>query len=329
MKKLFRFFAIALAPFSAAVADVNLDTFDYPHQVERYAFNSQQTELEMAYMDYPASESQIGTVVLLHGKNFSGAYFQQTAESLSSAGFRVITPDQIGFGKSTKPLHYQFSFAQLAGNTVSLLESLGVDQFHLLGHSMGGMLASRMSLMYPDRVASLTLLNPIGLEDWAKKGVPYTTVDGWYQSELNKSAAKIRKYQLESYYDGKWKPEYDAGVEMLSNFISSPDYPRMAWVQALAYDMIFTQPVIHEFENIQVPTLLIIGQRDRTALGKNLVSKEVKASLGNYVALGENAHRLIPDSKLIELVGIGHLPHIESFPEFIAGFTSFIGDNPK
>ena len=55
------------------------------------------------------------TAVLLHGKNFCAATWQATIGVLAAAGYRVIAPDQIGFCKSSKPEHYQFSFQQLAG----------------------------------------------------------------------------------------------------------------------------------------------------------------------------------------------------------------------
>jgi len=46
----------------------------------------------------------------LHGKNFSGAYWQDTMTALLAEGYRVVAPDQIGFGKSSKPAHFQYSF---------------------------------------------------------------------------------------------------------------------------------------------------------------------------------------------------------------------------
>lgn len=310
---------------SVSQADIRLEHIEYPFEEQVFEFSSQQQALEMVYMDLPsASDSTRGTVLLLHGKNFSGSYFKETAQALSKAGFRVLMPDQIGFGKSTKPAHYQYSFHQLAENTKALLESKGVSNVHVLGHSMGGMVASRFALMYPEVTTSLTLLNPIGLEDWKAKGVPYQDIDAWYTSELNKTGEKIRAYQLDSYYDGKWKDAYDPWVELLVAFIDSPDYPRMAWNQALTYDMIFTQPVVHEFPQLAMPTLLVIGQRDRTALGKGSVSPELRAQLGNYPELGRTAHAAIPQSELVEMEGIGHLPHIEDFEHFIAPYLDFL-----
>ena len=290
MRKLIGVGVIVMAWAAAASGQgLRLEGYDYPYPAKVFAFESQQQTLEMAYMDVAPAGAARGTVMLLHGKNFSGSYFGETIAALRTKGFRVIVPDQIGFGKSTKPAHYQFTFEQLALNTRALLDSLGVGPVQVLGHSMGGMLATRFALMFPERTASLTLLNPIGLEDWQQLGVPYTPIDTWYAQELAKTPAKIRAYQRKSYYDGKWREAYDPWVEQLASLNASPDYARMAWDQALTYDMIFTQPVVHEFGHLGMPVLLIIGQRDRTALGKPLVAEELRARLGNYPALGRAA----------------------------------------
>lgn len=308
----------------SAAAGIRLEGFDYPYPEKTYRFENQRQELEMVYMDVPATGAERGVALLLHGKNFSGSYFGETAAALSAAGWRVVIPDQIGFGKATKPAHYHYTFAQLARNTRGLLAELGVERVQVLGHSMGGMLATRFALMYPEATTSLTLLNPIGLEDWQAKGVPYSGVDAWYAQELAKTAKKIRAYQLESYYDNQWKEAYDPWVEQLASFGESPEYARMAWNQALTYDMVFTQPVVHEFPRLQMPTLLVIGGRDRTALNKGAASPELRRELGNYPVLGRAAQAAIPGAELVELEGVGHLPHIETFDRFIAPYLEFL-----
>lgn len=302
---------------------LRLENFEYPFAVSVFAFHDQQQDLEMAYMDVKPEKTNGETVVLLHGKNFSGAYWEETAQRLAADGYRVVIPDQIGFGKSSKPAHYQFTFQSLAANTLALLDEIGAEKTHVLGHSMGGMLASRFALMFPERTQSLILENPIGLEDW-KTLVPYPGIDAWYKGELKTTAEGIQKYQLESYYDGKWKPEYQPWVDMLVGMVKSEGYATVAWNQALTYDMIFTQPVVYEFPLLQVPTLLIIGQRDTTALGKNTVPEEIAKTMGNYPVLGKKAAAAIPNSKLVEIEGIGHLPHIESFERFIQPLLAFL-----
>lgn len=322
--------AWVLGTLTVVAGGIRLEDYAYPFPEKVHRFENQQQRLEMIYMDVGPSGPTRGTVVLLHGKNFSGSYFGQTAAALREAGYRVIIPDQVGFGKASKPEHYHFTFQQLARNTESLLEAVAVNEpIHLLGHSMGGMLATRFARMFPERVATLTLLNPIGLEDWQAKGVPYTSVDENYRQELAKTPQAIRDYQLKFYYDGQWRGEYDPWVEQLASFSHSPEYPRMAWNQALTSDMVFTQPVVHEFGQVRVPTLLIVGQRDRTAIGAAAAPPKVRETLGNYPELGRAAQKAFPQADLVELDGVGHLPHIEAFDRFIMPYLRFIERHSK
>ena len=317
------FTQLAFAQEGVKKLDPNLSNYRYPFEVEYLELNIQKKSLSMAYMDVKAAVPNNRNIVLLHGKNFNGAYWETTVEALTNNGYRVIVPDQIGFGKSSKPQEFQYSFHQLAANTKALLESLQIEKAAILGHSMGGMLATRFALMYPDLTEKLILVNPIGLEDY-KRLVPYQPVDWWYKNELEKDYRQIKQYQIDNYYDGKWKPEYEEWVNILAGWTLHEDYSLVAWNAALTYDMIFTQPVVHEFKDVKAPTLLIIGTRDRTALGKALVEESVRKTMGLYPELGKETNEKIQDSRLIELEGIGHLPHIESFEEFIAPLLDFL-----
>lgn len=212
----------------------------------------------------------------------------------------------------------------LADNTRQLLDHLDIDTTILLGHSMGGMLATRFALMYPERTERLVLENPIGLEDW-KTQVPYRAVTEWYAQELSKTEEGLREYQKKNYYHGEWREEYEPWVQILYRWTLSPEYPRLAWVNALTYDMIFTQPVVYEFPEIQVPVLLIIGQRDRTALGKDLVHASVADSLGDYPRLGAAVAAAIPDATLVELDDVGHIPHLEAPGAFHDALLAYLG----
>ena len=306
------------------VLDIMLTNYEYPFNVEFFNFESQQQELKMAYMDIQPKNSNGEVIVLMHGKNFNGAYWETTVDALTNEGYRVIAPDQVGFGKSSKPKSYQFSFQQLALNTKELLNHLSIDKVSVIGHSMGGMLATRFTLMYPEVVDKMVLENPIGLEDW-KLVAPYTSIDQHYENELQASYESTREYQLTFYYDNNWKPEYDEWVYLLTGWVEHPDYPTVAWNNAQTADMIFTQPVLYEFQNIEVPTLLIIGTRDRTAIGKNNVENEsIRDKMGLYQYLGKETQNRIPGSKLVEIDNIGHLPHIESFDLFINPLKEFL-----
>ena len=305
------------SPVFATTYGPELQGFEYPYPLKHFAFQSQGKTLQMGYMDVPAKGTPNGrSVVLMHGQNFCGATWEGSIKALSDAGYRVIAPDQIGFCTSSKPDHYQYSFQQLANNTHQLLEKLGIQKATLLGHSTGGMLATRYALMYPEQTEQLAMVNPIGLEDWKALGVPSLTVDQWYERELKVSAEGIRKYQLTTYYVGRWKPEYERWVDMYAGLSNGPGHTRVAWNSALIYDMIFTQPVYYEFKHLQMPTLLLIGTADNTAIGKDVAPPAVKAKLGDYAVLGKQVARLIPHATLVEFPGLGHAPQMEEPEQF-------------
>ena len=159
------------------------------------------------------------------------------------AGYRVVVPDQIGFCKSSKPQACQFGLHQLAANTHALVASVGAERPIVIGHSMGGMLAMRYALMYPREMVGLVVVNPIGLEDWKAKGVPFATVDQLYERELKTSFDSIKKYQLTAYYAGEWKSQYDRWVKMLAGMYAGEGGKLVAWNQALTSNMI--QPARH------------------------------------------------------------------------------------
>lgn len=289
-----------------------LQGFEYPHPLHQFPFESQGQALKMGFMDVaPTGKANGRTAVLMHGKNFCAATWEDSIKALGAAGYRVVAVDQIGFCTSTKPEHYQYSFQQLADNTHALLASLGIDKADVVGHSTGGMLATRYALMYPQNTGKLVLVNPIGLEDWKALGVPWRSVDQWYQRELKLSADGIRKYEQSTYYVGRWKPEYDRWVDMLAGLNKGPGHTIVAWNSALIYDMIFTQPVFYELPNLKVPTVLMIGDADTTAIGSDIAPPDVKAKLGHYNVLGKETAKKIPGARLVEFPGMGHAPQME------------------
>ena len=306
-----------------ASLNATLDGYEYPFPVRQLPLKLEGQTLRMAYMDVPASAKANGrTVVLLHGKNFFGAYWRETIKALTAAGFRVVVPDQIGFGKSDKPdLHY--SFHQLARNTKHLLDTLGVQRAVVVGHSMGGMLATRFALQYPEATEKLVLENPIGLEDY-RVGVPFQSVDQAEATERKSTEESIRKYHA-TYYPQGYPKAHDEWLLPLAAQIRHPDFAQVARANALTFDMIYQQPVSYEFSRVQVPTLLIIGQDDRTVVGKGLVKDpKVLAAMGQYPELGRRTAAQIKGAKLVPLAGIGHIPHLEAPAEFRKALLAFL-----
>ena len=292
----------------------------YPYPVHYLALQIEEKPARMAYMDVQPAKSNGETVVLLHGKTFNGFYWKDVIAFLAANGYRVVVPDQVGWGLSDKPnIHY--SFHLLAHNTKQLLDSLGISKAHVVGHSMGGMLATRFALMYPKTVDKLIYENPIGLEDY-KTFVPYRTVEEQYAGELKATYESLKSYQ-KSYYP-EWKPEYEPYVAAQYEALQYPDFRQATWASALTYQMIYEQPVVYEFRQISQPTLIILGQEDRTVVGKNLLPKEEAARHGQYPQLGKLLQQQIKGSRLVELKGIGHIPHIQALPQFRQALLSFL-----
>ena len=303
--------------------NATLDGYEYPYPVKTLPLKLEGQTVRMAYMDVaPTARTNGRTVVLLHGKNFFGAYWRETIKALTQAGFRVVVPDQVGFGKSDKAaLHY--SFHQLARNTKHLLDTLGIAKTVVVGHSMGGMLATRFALLYPETTERLVLENPIGLEDY-RVGVPFQSVDESLATELKTTEESIRKYHA-TYYPNGYPAAHDEWVRPLAAQVGHPDFPKVALASALTYQMIYQQPVAYEFSRVAVPTLLIIGQQDRTVVGKGLVKdSKVLATLGQYPALGKRTADQIRGAKLVALEKIGHIPHLEAPKEFQAALLGFL-----
>jgi len=308
---LFVLTASVFADDQAPEYDARLSGYPYPFEVHTFKFDSQRQNLEMAYMHLPARGGR-PTVLLLHGKNFAADYWEGTANYLHEKGYGVLMPDQVGFGKSSKPEHYQFSFEALAHNTRRLVNTLGIDKLMVMGHSMGGMLATRYALNYADTVEQLVLVNPVGLEDYLRY-VQYKDPAFFYDSERSKTIDQVRAYQRKNYYDGQWSEDYEALIQIHAGWMNGPDWERIAWNNALTTDMIFTGSVANEFDQLTVPTHLILGVRDTTGPGRDWKKDGVNYQLGRYDRLGQTLVEQVPEARLYELEGVGHMPQFEAF----------------
>lgn len=296
----------------------DLQRFDYPAPVRWFTSPSQGRPVRMAYLDYaPTAASNGTTIVLLHGKNFCAATWDETARGLAAAGYRVIAPDQVGFCKSSKPAGYQYSFHAMAALTGALLDRAGVGKVVLVGHSTGGILAARFALLHPDRVARLVLVNPLGLNDTLAEGVPYADLGALRAEEQRTSAASIKGYQQRTYYHGTWRPDYDRWVAMLAGQYAGPDGDSVRDAQARLSDMIQTQPVAVELPRLAMPVTLVIGQRDLTAFRANTAPPDRRDRVRTVPQAAEDAARRIPRARLIRLEALGHSPQVEAPAVFL------------
>jgi pimeloyl-ACP methyl ester carboxylesterase len=145
--------------------------------------------------------------------------------------------------------------------------------------------------------------------------------------EMSQTPASYRLF-VHSYFPTHYRPDYERFVEQFARVQQSGEYPRFAHVSALTYQMIYDGPIYNELPKLSVPTLLVIGQADRTVFGRRFAPPEVVKPLGNFPLLGKAAQRLIPGAKLVEFEGVGHVPHLEIPERFHAAVLEFLADKP-
>lgn len=304
--------------------DLQLSSWDYPYPVKKFYTKFQKQSVEIAYMDVAAVGKPRGVVLMFHGKNFSSDYWAPVIAGLTQAGYRVIAPDQIGFGKSSKP-DVKYGFDELASTTKSLLNKLGVSKVSVVANSMGGMVAVRFARLYPQTVSKLVLENPLGLEDYSRD-IPPQTNDTLLKLEMAQTEQSYRQF-LKSYFPN-WKPEYERFVELYARIKNGPDYARYSLASVLTYQMIAAQPTVQDLPGLTMPTLLVIGQKDRTVFGRRFAPPEAVRALGNFPELGKKAAQSIPQASLVEIDQAGHVPHVEVPEIFNRAVIEFLA-SPK
>jgi pimeloyl-ACP methyl ester carboxylesterase len=266
------------------------------------------------------------TILLLHGRNFPSSYWEPTIKALTGAGYRVVVPDQIGFGKSSKPVS-ALSFDLLARHSIALLDSLQLPRVEIVAHSMGGMLAVRIARSYPDRIARIVLEAPIGLEDY-RNFVPPTETERIMADEDKLDADAYRR-QLVTNYSLTLPPEAIAPfVEARMRIKGSAEYPR--WLRAFvnSYQMIWSQPVVYEMPSLRQPVLFIMGGNDHNAPGRAYAPMEVRARMGENAKLALDISAHMPNAKVQVFDGIGHVVHLEALDRFNRTMLEFLGTQP-
>jgi pimeloyl-ACP methyl ester carboxylesterase len=317
-----------MAPPRASAADealgIALEGYPYPYPARFMPITLGGEELRLAYMDAPPIGAPNGrTVLLLHGRNFPSSYWAPTIKALSAAGYRVIAPDQIGFGKSSKP-DFAYSFDAMARVTLALLDSLGVDRFELVGHSMGGMLAVRIARAYGARIDHLVLYSPIGLEDY-RFYVPPVTDEQLMAQERSLTSDGYRK-QLMTNYALSLAPEaIEPFVDIRERIRQSGEYPRWLRSFVASYQMIYAQPVVHEIPLIDRPTLFIMGGADHNAPGRAYAPPEAQRKMGENAELAKTLAAHMKNANCVVFDGIGHLGHLEAEQRFNATLLEFLG----
>jgi pimeloyl-ACP methyl ester carboxylesterase len=303
-------------PTDVKPGSITCDECPYPYPSKYLDISVYTQDVRIAYMDVAAQGTPNGkTVLLLHGNNFGGFYFKAIIDGLTKEGFRVIVPDQIGYGRSSKPIA-PYNFNSQARNTYLILQAEKVDKAMVIGHSMGGMLAARFATQYPKAVEKVVVYNPIGLTD-GRFDRPMTPIDEGYKQNL-KTDYQSTRAGLSRYvaHDPKaWNQEFETYTRIRYSWTLSADWPRLAMVQALIGQMLYADPVVYDWAHIQVPTLAF-GGADDMLLGTAEAFQERMHYLAKSIPNGKGRALLLP--------GLGHVPHLEAPDKVLPPLVAFL-----
>ncbi len=301
---------------------IGLEAWPYPAPLRWEQCTVGGQSLRMAYMVIaPTAKPNGRTVVLMHGKNFDSSYWSGPIADLAAAGFQVVVPDQIGFNKSSKP-DIAYSFDKLAELTLNLLAGMQIGKASFIGHSTGGMLAVRLAAANPDRVDKLVLEDPIGLVDY-RRFIPAQTIETLVAAEIRQTVSSYRAF-MRNFFPILPPAAMEPFVEWRMRVAQSGEYERFCRASALTYQMIYREPQRDQYQDIRAPTLLIVGERDKSAPLRHYASPEMAAKMPSIPEAAPGAVRDLRNGSLVTVPNVGHVPHLEAPEAFRTATLGFL-----
>jgi len=238
------------------------------------------------------------TVILLHGLGGSSQAWQFNTTALAEK-FHVFVPDQIGFGKSDKPL-VNYRIRTYVDFLDQFCKQLKIERASLVGNSMGGWIAAAFTAAFPDRVDKLVLVDAAGyappkdLDTRTFYGLNPTTREG-----MKTLAAKV-------FYNKLFLTDAAIDQAIAARLAAGDGYTIKSITESIIRGEDFLDDTV---KTIKQPTLIVWGRQD------GLVS----------LSEGERFNKDIAGSKLIVIDECGHVPPVEKPAEFNAAVIKFLG----
>lgn len=236
-------------------------------------------------------------VILLHGLGGNSQNWALTVGPLAQK-FRVIVPDQIGFGKSEKPLiHYRI------GTYVDFLDQfckqLKIERASLVGNSMGGWVAAAFTIAFPERVERLVLVDAAGY-------APPANFDYRILYGLNPSTREgMKQVAAKVFYNKLFQSDALIDAAMAARFTAGDGYTITSMIESIIRGEDFIDKGI---KSIKQPTLVVWGRQDGLT----------------PVEDGERFKKDIPNSTLLVIEECGHAPQFEKAAEFNTALLKFL-----
>ncbi len=236
------------------------------------------------------------TLLLVHGLGAEADVWAYCLEPLSQH-YRVIAPDLLGFGRSSKPL-ITYRIPTFLEVLERFLHALALPRVSIVGNSMGGWISAWFAIQFPGRVHKLVLNDAIGIVAGAVE-VPI---------DFRPSSLQNTRQVLEFMFYNRGMAT-DELVEMAYELhLEHNDGPTIASVLETIYQR--TDHLDDQLYRLKAPTLLIWGDSDRVS----------------PLSVAENYRRLIPASRLEVIPQCGHIPALEKPQEFLQHVLHFLSE---
>ncbi|HWV39744.1 MAG TPA: alpha/beta fold hydrolase [Vulgatibacter sp.] len=239
-------------------------------------------------------------VLLLHGFPLSSAMWEPQLEALGDR-FRLIAPDQPGFGGSNSPADPEaWRIGDYGDTACALLDALGIDRAVVVGHSMGGYVAFSMLRRHADRIRALVLLDT---RPGADSRETFAAREEQQEEVRTQGIAALKPRLLQKLL----APKTLGDTALERSVLSLMDHPVAGYVAAL--EAMKRRPdSTPELSHIRVPTLVVVGAED--VLTPPSVARAMQAA--------------IPGALLAEVPGAGHLANLEEPGGFNEALASFL-----
>ena len=237
-------------------------------------------------------------VVLVHGHTVDGRMWDDQVEPLASKN-RVIRYDARGYGRSAVPVNKDYAHTK---DLKALLDDLEVSQAHVIGLSMGGLIAVDFALAYPEVVTSLVAVDAVlGGYRWNEAGEMIRTV---HRTALKRGVeeGKIAWLGSELFAPAMERSKVASRMrEMVA------DYSGWHWLNRAPVRG-NDPPAIDRLDQIACPTLVVVGNRD----------------MPDFQKIADILHRGIPEARKVVLAGAGHMANMEVPAEFNKAAMGFL-----
>lgn len=245
-------------------------------------------------------EGNSKNLLLVHGWTGFKELWDSFAPSLAEKGFDVVALDLRGHGDSDKP-EGEYTHEVFSKDILELSKSLGWEgKYTLLGQSMGGYIVLDYALRFPDSIKRLVSSNTSA---YLARNLFSKLVWKMIIRMYRKDPAKMMNKMFPSFFmNPPPKEEMDNFVKM------SLKTAKHAGLSAIHY--CYKRNLEPELDNITVPTLVISSEFDQKDLRKATLE----------------VHKLIPNSKLVDIPNTGHLPFMENPTAFLDAINSFVVD---